>query len=173
MIPESSANGTVELWRCVEFPGKWRLERTLVEGVRLVDATPFRSAGRWWMFANTAAGASELFNDELCLFSAERLEGEWRPHARNPLRSDPRASRPAGRVYGENGALYRPAQICVPRYGAGVSIQRIVRLSAHEYAEHQVARLVPGPATGLLGLHTLNQAGDLLVVDALARRRRF
>ncbi len=173
MIPESSANRTVELWRCIEFPGKWRLERNLMEGVRLVDATLLRSAGRWWMFANSAAGASELFNDELCLFSAERLDGEWRPHAANPLKSDPRGSRPAGRVFEENGALYRPAQVCVPRYGAGLSIQRIVRLSAHEYVERQVERLVPGPGTGLLGLHTLNRAGDLVVVDAFLRRRRF
>jgi hypothetical protein len=173
MIPESSANRTVELWRCVDFPGKWRLERNLLEDVRLVDATLLRRAGRWWMFANCAAGASEAFDDELCLFSAERLQGGWQPHARNPLKSDPRGSRPAGRVFEENGILYRPAQICVPRYGAGLSIQRVVSLSATEYVERQVERIVPPPATGLLGLHTMNRAGDLLVVDAFARRRRF
>ena len=173
MLPESSANRTVELWRCVEFPGKWRLERNLLEDVRLVDATLLRSAGRWWMFANSAAGPSELFNDELCLFSAERLDGEWQPHPANPLKSDPRGSRPAGRIFEANGALYRPAQICVPRYGAGLAIQRIVRLSPHDYTERQVERIVPGPGTGLLGLHTVNRAGDLVVVDAFLRRRRF
>jgi hypothetical protein len=173
MVPESSANRTVELWRCVEFPGKWRLERRLLEGVRLVDATLLRSAGRWWMFANSAAESSELFNDELCLFSAERLEGEWRAHPANPLKSDPRGSRPAGRVFEQNGALYRPAQICVPRYGAGLALQRIARLSPREYVERQVQRLVPPPQSGLLGLHTMNRAGDLVVVDAFLRRRRF
>ena len=173
MIPESAAAAAVELWRCVEFPHKWRLERKLIDGLRLVDATLHRSGGRWWMFANRAAEGSGVFDDELCLFSAERLEGEWRAHERNPLKSDPRGSRPAGRLFERDGALYRPAQICVPRYGAGLAIQRVVRLSAHDYTERQVERLVPGPETGLLGLHTMNRAGDLVVVDAFLRRRRF
>ena len=173
MIPESSANATVELWRCTEFPRRWRFERNLLEGVRLVDATLHRSAGRWWMFANRAAEGSDSFDDELCLFVADRLEGEWRPHEKNPLRSDPRSSRPAGRLFERDGVLYRPAQICVPRYGAGLSLQRVVRLSPEDYAEQPVERLVPPHASGLLGLHTLNHAGDLVVVDAFMRHRRI
>ena len=173
MIPESSRNRTVELWRCVEFPAKWRLERRLLEGVRCVDATLHRSGERWWMFANCAAGESRLFDDELCLFSAERLEGDWQPHARNPVKSDPRCSRPAGRLFVKNGNLYRPAQVCVPRYGAGLALHRVVKLTGQEYAERQVERIVPPAASGLLGLHTMNRAGDLAVVDAFVRRRRI
>jgi hypothetical protein len=173
MIPESAANATVELWRCVDFPTRWRHEANLLQGVRCVDATLHRSREGWWMFANCAAGASELFDDELCLFSAERLSGEWRPHPRNPVKSDPRCSRPAGRLFLRDGALYRPAQVCVPRYGAGLAIHKVLKLGAHEYAERTVERIVPAAASGLLGLHTLNHAGDLTVVDAFVRRRRF
>lgn len=173
MIPESAESRAVELWRCVEFPARWRLERRLLEGARLVDATLHRSGARWWMFANRAAEGAEIFDDELCLFSAERLEGEWQPHEKNPVKSDPRGSRPAGRLFARDGVLCRPAQICVPRYGAGLAIQRVVRLSPHEYAEQTLERLVPDEASGLLGLHTLNGAGDLAVVDAFFRRRRF
>jgi hypothetical protein len=173
MIPESAANATVELWRCVEFPHRWRHEANLLEGVRCVDATLHRAAGRWWMFGNCAAGGSELFDDELCLFSAEKLTGEWQPHPANPVQSDPRGSRPAGRLFVREGTLYRPAQLCVPRYGAGLAIHEVVKLGAHEYAERTVQRLVPPAESGLLGLHTLNQAGELTVVDAFVRRRRF
>ncbi len=173
MIPETAERRTVELWRCVDFPLEWRLERVLLDGPRLVDVTLHRSEERWWMFANCAPGDSRLFDDELCLFSAERPGGPWQPHPRNPVKSDPRCSRPAGRLFLRHGQLYRPAQICVPRYGAGVSIQRVVRLTTHEYAERAFERIVPGPASGLLGLHTMNQAGDLVVVDAFVRRRRL
>jgi len=173
MIPESAANATVELWRCVDFPTRWRHEANLLEGVRCVDATLHRAAGRWWMFGNCAAGGSELFDDELCLFSADRLAGDWQPHPANPVKSDPRGSRPAGRLFVRGGALFRPAQVCVPRYGAGLAIHEVVKLTAHEYAERTVERLVPPAASGLLGLHTLNQAADLTVVDAFVRRRRF
>ena len=173
MIPETAQAGTVELYRCEEFPLRWRREKILIEGVRLADATLHRGAERWWMFANGAAGSSRVFDDELHIFYSESLLGEWRPHARNPVKSDARCTRPAGRLYWRGGALYRPAQICAPAYGAGLSINRVLRLTPHEYAERQVERVLPDHARGLLGLHTLNCAGELTVVDALTRRRRF
>jgi hypothetical protein len=171
LIPESAPNSTVEAYRCVDFPLRWRLERVLLDGVRLVGATFHKSAERWWLFANGGAGSGG-FNDELYLFHAGGLLDDWQPHARNPVRSDARGARPAGALYWRNGALYRPAQICVPRYGAGLALNRVLRLTSQAYAEREVERIVPAPG-GLLGMHTLNRAGDLTVVDSLARRRRI
>jgi hypothetical protein len=173
MVPETARRGTVELYRCIDFPRRWRLERVLMEGVRCVDATFHREGGRWWMFANVAAGRSRMFDDELHLFHAEDLLGDWKPHAANPVKSDARCARPAGQLYRKDGALYRPAQICVPLYGAGLSINRVMRLTPHEYAERQVTRVLPSRAAGLLGVHTVNRAGELTVVDAFTRTSRF
>ena len=173
MLPESARNRRVELYRCVDFPLSWKREQVLLEDVRLVDATLHRSGERWWMFANSAAGGSRMFDDELHLFYADRLMGEWRPHAKNPVKSDARSSRPGGSLFSRNGVLYRPAQVCVPRYGAGLAIHRVLKLTPEEYAERQVERLLPSAESGLFGLHTMNRAGDLIVVDAFARRRRI
>jgi hypothetical protein len=172
MIPESAQSRSVEAWRCVDFPRRWVLEKVLLEGVRLVDATLHRGADRWWMFANAAPPDWSL-NDELHLFHAEHFLGNWRPHLRNPVKSDVRCARPAGRLYWRNGALYRPAQICAPRYGAGLSINRVLRLTPHDYAERQVERVLPAAREGLFGIHTVNRAGDLTVIDACTTRRRF
>ncbi|HEY5899458.1 MAG TPA: hypothetical protein VIV54_17975 [Burkholderiales bacterium] len=173
MLPESARNRSLELYRCIDFPAVWKLERVLMEGVRLVDATLHRAADRWWLFANSAAGESRNFDDELHLFHADRLLGDWKPHARNPVKSDARSSRPAGRLYEKDGALYRPAQVCVPRYGAGLAIHRVTKLTPQDYTERLVERVIPSPASGLFGLHTMNRAGDLTVVDAFIRRRRI
>lgn len=173
MIPETAQNRSVEVYRCVEFPLRWRLERTLLEGVRCVDATFHRGGDRWWMFANGAAGESRWFNDELHLFHAERLLGDWKPHRRSPVKSDARCARPAGGLFRRNGALYRPAQVCVPRYGAGLSINRVERLTPDEYVETEAERIVPASPGGLLGIHTVNRAGDLTVVDVFVRRPRI
>jgi hypothetical protein len=171
MIPETADNRTVELYRCVEFPTKWRLERTLLEDVRCVDATFHREAGRWWMFANAAAPGAEL-NDELAIYTAESLQGEWRPHRRNPVKSDVRGARPAGRLFRRADGLYRPGQICAPLYGAGIALNRVTRLTAEEYAEEEAGRIVPRDAR-TLGIHTFNRAGELTVADAFERRPRF
>ncbi len=172
MVPETAANGTVELYRCTDFPRRWRREKVLLDGVRLVDPTLHRGPDRWWLFANAAPGESRVFDDELHLFHAPSLFGDWQPHRRNPVRSDARCARPAGSLFWRNGALHRPAQVCVPRYGAGLAVHRVLRLTPHEYAERQVERVLPA-AAGLLGLHTLNRAGHLTVVDGFTRRRRI
>jgi hypothetical protein len=49
----------------------------------------------------------------------------------------------------------------------------VLRLTPEWYAERQVERLLPGSDSWLLGLHTVNRAGDLTVFDALTRRRRI
>jgi len=173
MIPETAQKGTVEVYRCVDFPLSWRQERVLFSGVHCVDATFHHGSGRWWMFGNVAAAGSAVYDDELHIFHAERLLGEWQPHLRNPVKSDARGARPAGKLYWHNGALYRPAQICAPLYGSGLSINRVLRLTTRDYAERQVERILPPQGQGLLGLHTVNRAGALTVVDAFVRRRRF
>jgi hypothetical protein len=171
MVPETADNATVELYRCVEFPARWVLERTLLQGVRCVDATFHREGGRWWMFANAAAPGADL-NDELALYSADSLLGEWRPHRRNPVKSDVRSTRPAGRLFRRGDGLYRPGQICTPLYGAGIALHRVTRLTAEEYSEEEAARIVPRDAR-TLGIHTFNRAGELAVADAFERRPRF
>ncbi len=171
MVPETAANNTVEVYRCEEFPTKWKLERVLLSGVRCVDATLHREGNRWWMFANGAKPGMEL-NDELHIFSADKLLGDWKPHARNPVKSDVRSSRPAGRLFREGGELYRPGQICTPLYGAGIALHKVTCLSQDEYAEEESGRIVPRNEA-VLGIHTINRAGDLSVTDAFTRRARF
>ncbi|HXI35541.1 MAG TPA: hypothetical protein VNH80_01390 [Burkholderiales bacterium] len=173
MIPESAQKGAIEAYRCVDFPTRWKPERVLLDGVRGVDPTFHRAADRWWLFANVAAPGSRMFDDELHLFHAEKLLGDWQPHARNPVKSDARCARPAGGLYWQHGMLHRPAQICAPLYGSGLSINRVMRLTPQEYSERQVQRILPQPGSGLLGMHTVNRAGDLTVVDAFVRRPRI
>lgn len=171
MIPETALNHTVEIYRCTDFPFKWVLERVLLKDVFCADATVHREDGRWWMFANAAVPGAEI-NDELHLYSSPTLLGDWQPHRRNPVKSDVRSSRPAGRLFRRGGGLYRPGQICTPLYGAGIALHRVTRLTHDEYAEEEEARIVPSD-TGTLGIHTLNRAGDLTVTDAFERRPRF
>lgn len=177
MLPETAGNGTLELYRCVDFPLAWKFERILMSDVRLVDASLYRercgAADRWWMFANAAPQGSGMFDDELHLFHAAHPLGEWRPHPKNPVKSDARGARPAGALFTRQGTLYRPAQVCVPRYGAGMALQRVLKLSPTDYVERQAQRLLPSEDSGLAGLHTMNRAGDLLVVDAFMRRKRL
>jgi len=145
------------LYRCVEFPLKWRFERQLVEFAS--HATLHRAADRWWLFATGE------FEDELNLFHATKLTGPWIPHARNPVKADARGAQPAGRLYWRNGALYRPALVNAPREAMGVAIHRVLRLTPQEYAERLV-ETIPD-------VRAVNYCAELTVVDAVTRRFRF
>ncbi|HYC36428.1 MAG TPA: hypothetical protein VEC19_08395 [Usitatibacter sp.] len=171
MIPETAHNNTVEVYRCEEFPAKWKLERVLMKDVFCADATLHREADRWWMFANSARPGEDI-NDELHLFSAETLLGDWKPHRRNPVKSDVRSARPAGRLFRQGARLMRPGQIGAPHYGAGIALHEVERLTPDEYVEREDKRIVPR-SESVLGIHTINRAGDLSVTDAFSRRPRF
>lgn len=172
MVPETGENRTVELYRCVRFPDEWALERVLLRDAWCVDASFHRQDGRWWMFVNIGVEGAEIY-DELHLYSADTLAGEWLPHPGNPVRSDVRGARPAGRPYVRDGVLYRPAQICAPLYGSGIAIHKVVELNDRRYREEECERIMPGAGSGLLGLHTLNRAGALTVIDGFIRRSRI
>jgi hypothetical protein len=172
MVPETGLNGRIEAYREVRFPAEWELAAVLMDGVQAVDPVITRIADRWWMFASLLEpGASSW--DELHLFHARTPLGPWVPHRRNPVKSDVRSARPAGRIFTMGGRIYRPAQDCSRRYGFALSINEIVRLTESSYEEREVTRMLPRWAPDVIATHTINAAGNLTVVDGLVRRRRF
>ncbi len=97
LVPESSADQTIELYRAVALPDRWEPLGPIVRDVRAIDPTVLEHDGRLWLFAGVAMpGASPW--DELWLWSAPTLDGPWVAHPANPIVSDARSARPAGRI---------------------------------------------------------------------------
>ncbi len=166
IIPESMANRTIELYRCVEFPGKWEFVRNLMEGVDAVDTTLFHDRKRWWMFTTLVENRGGPPWDELFLFYAEDLfTSRWKPHPGNPIVSDVRRARPAGRIFEHEGNLIRPAQDCSYRYGYAVVLNHILVLNENEYVEQEKETILPDRNRRILGVHTLNRDGCLTMMD--------
>lgn len=172
LMTESAANRRVDAFRALDFPTRWTFDRTVLDDVQAVDPTIVRIGDRWWLFVNIAQpGASN--DDELHLFSADGPLGPWRPHRRNPIRSDVRGARPAGRPFEVDGAWFRPSQDGSLGYGGSTIVHRIERLDDDTYEERAVSFLRPRWRRGLRGIHTINAAGGLTVVDAERREWRL
>ena len=172
LIPESISTRSVQLYRAVEFPFRWELDRELMTDVVAVDPTLAHINGQWWMFANTDAGGASTM-DELNLYYADSPLGPWTPHRRNPVISDVRRSRPAGRLFQSSGAWFRPSQDSAGTYGRAVVINRIIRLDRQAYEEVPVTRVDPEWMPGLTGTHTINASDGMTVIDGRRRRPRF
>ena len=172
MMPETASQRRVELYRCVDFPAHWKLERVVLRGMKALDPTPALLFGRWWLFANMPAYGAGT-SDELHLFHADSPLGPWTPHRDNPIKSDVRSARPAGRIFENHGEFYRPAQDCSTRYGSAVVINRILQLNPETYEEIEMGKVGPDWVPQVEGVHTFNVAGNITVIDCLLRRRKF
>jgi hypothetical protein len=140
---------------------------------QVVDPTLFQCQGKWWMFVNQieTEGASPW--DELFLYySNSPLSDTWTPHQRNPVVSDVRSARPAGRLFLHNGHLYRPSQNCSEHYGYGFNICEITKLTETDYEEKIVSRVEPKWDKSVVSTHTFNYEDGLTVIDGQLRRRR-
>jgi hypothetical protein len=174
MIPESNASNCIPLYRCEQFPDKWRHVENLMDDVSAVDTTLHFQNGRWWLFAGSRDRVGASLNDELCIFSSDRLlNGQWIPHRDNPVISDVRRARPAGSLFVEDGVLFRPSQNSSYHYGYGLNINRITELSDSAYEEETIKRIIPNFAPDIKGTHTFSRLGRLTVVDAITIRDRL
>ena len=166
MVPESRANGTVDLFRAVAFPERWERVCTLLRA-DACDSTLFRGEDRWWLFTAVAEAQSRY----LALFASPRLDSEhWTPHpvnAQRLYRDLPNGSaRPGGAIFQRNGELYRLSQWNPDYYGQGTRLTRILRLTPEEFVEE------PAPSSDLPTAltHHLCLAPELLAFD---RRERI
>ncbi|MFM6200104.1 MAG: hypothetical protein ACKPE1_13350, partial [Dolichospermum sp.] len=112
MIPESYKANAIRLYKAVEFPTKWTLVKTLLEGSDYVDSSIFNFHDQWWMFTTSPQG------NILHLYYADELMGNWVKHPQSPLiEGNFHISRPGGRVIVSDGKIFRYTQDVVGFYG--------------------------------------------------------
>ena len=174
MIPESAANRTVELYKCTAFPDKWEFQKNLMENCSLVDATAFQWRDKWWLFANQAETEGASRWEELFLYYSDSpLSDNWTPHPKNPVVSDSRSARPAGRLFVRNERIYRPSQNCSRHYGYGFNICEVTKLTETEYEEQVVSTVEPKWSEEIVSTHTFNYEDGLTIIDGQLRRKRW
>ena len=164
MIPETGQNRTVELYRARSFPSQWTLEGILLKDIQLYEVTVLWHRGLWWMFGAIAhdGGSAE---DELAIYYSQSLVGRWSPHHLNPVKSDCRSARPAGRIVQCGDRLLRPAQDCEIAYGTSLVWLEIEELTPKHFSERKIARWRGNTVMNAKGLHTFNREEEVGVID--------
>jgi len=170
MIPETHENGTIELYRALDFPYKWEFEMTLMNGITAADSTIIYYDARWWLFTILENGISPA-NANLSLFYSDTFPtNQWAAHPRNPVVSTPENSRMAGKIFNRNGILYRPAQNCLNDYGKETNINKILALTPFDYKEELLTVIYPERKLKAVCTHTLNYSEHYLLRDIKTRK---
>ncbi|VTX63168.1 glucosamine inositolphosphorylceramide transferase family protein [Acinetobacter ursingii] len=167
MIPETSANKTIELWQCVDFPLKWQKHSNILEEIGAVDSTPFYHDGMWYLFTSTRRQCKK-FGDRLDLFfTKDILKPEWKEHPNNPVCKGNQQFRMAGKPFYYQGQLVRPSQDSLKRYGGNIELKAITQLSPTSYHEQLLEVILPDWNPMDDGCHTINYENGFVVLDSI------
>lgn len=166
MCPETGGSGQVRVYRCTEFPLRWKLEKIIMDGVSAADTMLFRRDGKWWMLTSIDESGTGDYGSELFLFSSDSpLSTHWIPHRQNPIRIDSCGGRNAGLII-EGDRMFRVAQCQgFDRYGHSLVLHEIKEVSDARYVEERAGKIRPNFRKGLLGTHHLSTDGKIVVID--------
>ena len=174
LMPESSENKKLEVFKAVAFPFKWELYSTAFEGEAVSDAFfHIDEEQQKWLFLNKQAAKTAPMNSELFIYKVDSCKfNSLIPHQQNPVLIDARVARNGGSIFKHNNQLYRPSQRNVDGvYGRALNINRIDKLTIDEYIETTVQIIEPDFDKKLMGLHHVHQCNGTFVFDAAYRYR--
>jgi len=167
MLPETKEARHIIRYSTDSFPIGWRKDKILLENVEAIDPVLVYKDGLYWLFFNQALEPGASAFDELYLYFCKDLEqGHWLAHPQNPIVSDVRKARMAGRVFQKDGQWYRPGQDCSVRYGYAFTLHRILEWNTSSYQEEPMTKVEPNWSPDLMGTHSLSRSEKYTVVDA-------
>jgi len=140
IIPESFEANKVMLYQAVDYPNKWKMVKVLIDEYAGIDNTILNYNGTWWMFSSDKNDGS---SHNLNLFFADDLFSEWNPHPCNPIKTDVRSSRSAGKPFIHNNNIYRPSMNYEDKNEGSITINLINDLSKNSYKETSVKSIMP------------------------------
>ena len=166
MIPETLANKTIELYEATDFPEKWELKKVLFDNINAVDSSLVFYNQKFWLFTNVSTRGAALA-DELFIFYSESLLGEWQAHSKNPVVSNSKTARSAGKFFFNKGRLIRPSQESSLRYGYALNFNNVDILTENDYQETLIKNIKPEFIDDNLAIHTFNSNNIYNFIDGM------
>lgn len=167
IIPESSANNTIDLYIAREFPNKWEHKATLLNDEKYVDSTVFRGEDGLYLLSYK----KEEFHWKLVVFLLDIEEERLTKLSEKVFSKN--IGRPAGRLYFSNEQLLRPAQDCSIKYGERIIINKVEKIDCEQYSETPVSGISLKDIRCDLDvqrIHTYNNDSRYEVVDLFKER---
>ena len=166
LIPESSQNKSIQIWKSVAFPYKWKIFKTIFKNEYCCDTTIIRDFDKVnWLLTNKSNDQTNDPNNELYIYKIIGNFEKFIPHKLNPVITDCRTARNAGNLNLRNKML-RPSQINDSSgYGVGLNINKIVSLNLENFEETVIKTIYPNKKTNATGLHHISNTKSKIVID--------
>lgn len=169
MCPEASHSNQLYLYKCVEFPNKWEKDRVLIDGGNFNDTIFYKKDGTVYGFTSIW---ESIEKHEFKMFRVQENGCEFSDGKLDTL--DFYLTRPAGKVFFDNGKNIIVSQICKPLYGTGLIFKEF-KQDWPNYSEKELYRVMPNEITcnikeNYVGMHTFNMTENYVVIDLIWSR---
>ena len=167
MVPESSKNRDIRLYKCQNFPLDWRLQEVLIDNIDAADSMIFQKDNIWWLMTNEDPLRLNNHNYQMNLYHSESLlDGEWISHKNNPIIMDSNKARNAGLVF-DGSDVFRVSQAFgfYKKYGENFSLNKIEMLDTNNYLETMFSVHRKFFDKHILGSHHLHSNNIFSVFD--------
>lgn len=174
LMPETSANNQLEIYKCINFPTEWKLHTTAFEGEKVADAHFYTDRNKSkWLFLNKKPNDNAGIDSELYIYKVNSLDlNDLVPHKNNPVIINSEVARNGGAIFEYENDIYRPSQANVNGvYGNGLNINKISKLTIDEYVEETIVTAYPNFHPGLISMHHLHQKNGIFVIDAAYKKK--
>ena len=168
MLPESSENKDLRLYKSEKFPLEWKLEKVLLKNTNACDGTIFQYKEKWWLFVTKSVPDSLETNSQLfAYFSDNPVDSEWIEHNRNPIICDSSKGRMGGLVIDENNIFLVMQNQSFNLYGKSSKIFQIKELTENNFTIENVCEVTPNFSDDVIGTHHFNSYKNCTVFDYL------
>ena len=159
VYPENGASGNLNIYE-YDAENHKLVNPICILNEAVADATIVMLNDHYYITATKFPGTQE----NAYLYESKSLFGPFGQTIDRPFQTDKRCSRQGGNWFEAFNCLYRPAQNCVERYGAALSIMK-TNIDHSSIQEKEMFQINPLIGKYGLGLHTINHSNGLCVID--------
>lgn len=163
MVPESSKDNSIRLYKCVSFPLKWTYQYNLMDNINAADTNIFFHDNKYWLTTNVDPTNKGDQNSILnCYYSDSPISKEWIEHNNNPIQFR-NGARNAGYVNNKNIKISQ--KFSFNEYGKSLEISEIEELNINSYKEKKLHEIHPKFFKNAIGIHHLSSNDEYTVFD--------
>lgn len=160
-LPEAYQAGGLFIYEKINEIWKKQL---LIDNIKCIDPDIIFHEGYYYLFTTIKGQAHDT---KLFIYYSKELLKGWQPHLLNPVVTDVRSARGAGKIFSDGNNLYRPGQNYSVYKEGSITISKINKLSPTQYAEEIALFVDPiNDAKYSDKIHTINGYNDITVIDA-------
>jgi len=167
MTPECQQSKEIRLYKCEEFPMKWKLDSVLMKDVSAVDTMIIKKDKTWFMLSNICSAGFGDHHSELHIFYSNILQSsDWQPiKSQNPIIFDSRKARNGGLFrYGDD--LYRINQVhSKEKYGHYFNVNKVIDISSQSFEEIRVSSIYPKFKNDIVNTHHFSANEKVAAID--------